>query len=194
MGLDLTKLEKVRRRGSNTIARCPACAEAGCDRKGEHLFINDGGRFGCVLYPGTDGQTHRQRIFELAGAKEMTDKSFEIKKPFSPSHGPTVIQKDILGHLGHIYSTHARKNMNTPITNTDNNLREDLKETDPNVPEPDPERQSKVTFTPEEERLLVGIDAESLEKVRMIKDIFDGTIVAVEDNACGTGTNRLTKP
>ena len=194
MGLDLTKLEKVRRRGSNTIARCPACAEAGGDRKGDHLFINDGGRFGCVLYPGTDGQTHRQRIFELAGAKEMTDKCFEIKKPFSASSGPTVIQKDILGHLGHIHSTHARKNMNTPIKNIDNNLREDLKETDPSVPEPDPERQSKVTFTPEEERLLVGIDAESLEKVRMIKDIFDGTVVAVEDNACGTGTNRLTKP
>lgn len=194
MGLDLTKLEKVRRRGSNTIARCPACAEAGGDRKGEHLFINDRSRFGCALYPGTDGQTHRQRIFELAGAKEMTDKNFEIKKPFSASPGPTVIQKDILGHLGHIYSTHARKNMNTPITNIDNNLREDLKETDPSVPEPVPERQNKVTFTPKEERLLVGIDAESLDKVRMIKDIFDGTVVAVEDNACETGTNRLTKP
>ena len=122
MGLDLTKLEKVRRRGSNTVARCPACGEAGGDRKGEHLFINDEGHFGCVLHPGADGQMHRQRIFELAGVKEMKYKGFEVRRPFVSK--PTVIQKDILGHLGHLNSTHARKSLNT--TNIiDNNLQGD---------------------------------------------------------------------
>ena len=179
MGLDVSKLEKVRRRGSNTIARCPACAEAGNDRKGEHLFINDEGQFGCVLYPGPEGSAHRQRIFELAGIKDMLRKGFEIKKPCATSPGPMVIQNDILGHLGHFNSTHARKSLNAPAIK--DNSQEDLKETVPSDPEPNPEQQRKVTFTKEEERLLVGIDAESLEKVRMIKDIFNGTVVAVNN-------------
>jgi hypothetical protein len=106
MGLDLNRLEKVRRRGSNTIARCPACSEAGGDRKGEHLFINNSGHFGCVLYPGADGQTHRQRIFELVGSLLFG------------SPGPVVIQNDILGHLGHFNSTHARKSLNIPVLKT----------------------------------------------------------------------------
>ncbi len=50
MGLDSSKLENIKKRGSITIARCPACAEDGGDNKGEHLFINNEGRFGCVLY------------------------------------------------------------------------------------------------------------------------------------------------
>ncbi|MCG2713755.1 MAG: hypothetical protein L6308_02780 [Candidatus Omnitrophica bacterium] len=108
MGLDLFKLEKVRRRGLNINARCPACAEAGHDRKGEHLFINDTGQFGCVLFPGQDGQQHRQRIFELVGVKEVSGKGFQIRKAVSfLVAGPTIIQKDILGHLGHIKSIHA---------------------------------------------------------------------------------------
>ncbi|MCX5711587.1 MAG: hypothetical protein NTY47_00730 [Candidatus Omnitrophica bacterium] len=102
MGLDLFKLEKVKRQGARTIARCPACAEAGGDRRGEHLFISDRGQFGCVLYPGVDGKTHRQRIFELVGAKETPGKDFEVKKPpLSLITGYKVVQKDILGHLGH---------------------------------------------------------------------------------------------
>ena len=92
MGLDISKLEKVKRRGSSTIARCPACAEAGADRKGEHLLINDAGQFGCVLFPGQSGQQHRQRIFELAGAKETPGKSFEVRKPRSSPLGAQVIQ------------------------------------------------------------------------------------------------------
>ena len=70
--LDLNKLEKVRRRGRKYIARCPACAEAGGDRKGEHLFFGEDGRFGCVQFPGPDGKQHRKRIFELAGIPEKT--------------------------------------------------------------------------------------------------------------------------
>ncbi len=183
MGLDLNRLEKVRRRGANTIARCPACAEAGGDHKGEYLFINNSGHFGCVLYPGTDGQAHRQRIFELAGIKEMPDKRFEVRKPLSASPGPVIIQNDILGHLGHFNSTHARKSLNPPAIK--DNSQEDLKVPVPRDPEPNPKQQRKVTFTPAEERLLVGIDAESLEKVRLIKDMFNGTVVAVDNPPIG---------
>lgn len=62
----------------------------------------------------------------------------------------TVIKKDIWGHLGHIESTHARKNLNAPIKKIDNNLQEDLNKTVPNVPEPKTERQNKVIFTPDD--------------------------------------------
>ena len=104
MGLDLDKLEKVKRQGSRTIARCPACAEAGDDSKGEHLFINDRGQFGCVLYSGMNGRTHRQRIFELVGVRETSSKYFEVKNPSCTLvTGHKVIQKDILGHLGHLF-------------------------------------------------------------------------------------------
>lgn len=66
MALDSSKLEKVSRRNDRIIARCPACAEAGGDTKGEHLIVYPDGRFGCALYPGDN--EHRRRIWQLAGA------------------------------------------------------------------------------------------------------------------------------
>lgn len=187
MGLDLTKLEKVRRRGSNTIARCPACAEAGGDRKGEHLFINNNGQFGCVLYPGQDGQQHRQRIFELTGLpieqtiRQQKHKYFEIKTPSSILQTEQkVIQKDILGHLGHIQPTHARKNLEShlPVDNTQN----DCPDADPSVPKVEAPILNNDIFTTKEQQLLVGIDDESLAKIRVIKELFHGTVVSVKDN------------
>ena len=83
MGLDLSKLESMRHLNNKTVARCPACAETGNDRKGEHLFIEPGGRFGCVVYPGAEGRKHRQKIFELAGIKEKMQEGFNVKKPLS---------------------------------------------------------------------------------------------------------------
>ena len=73
MSLDISKLENVRKRGGKVIARCPACAEAGHDQKGEHLVINADGRFGCVVYPGdsADAKEHRKRIFALCGDREI---------------------------------------------------------------------------------------------------------------------------
>ena len=135
MGLDLLKLEKVKKRGSSIIARCPACAETGNDRKGEHLFVNNSGQFGCVLYPGVDGQQHRQRIFDLVGIKENSCIYFEIKKPpFSLVTDHKVIQKDILGHLGHIKSTHARKNLEIYQCRNEDNKQEECADTVPSVP------------------------------------------------------------
>ena len=164
MVLDLTKLKNVKRRGSNIIARCPACAESEGDRKGEHLFINDKGQFGCVLYPGAAGRTHRQRIFELVGVKESPGKGFAVRRLL-------------------------------PLNKNDDNIQGGFKKPIPSVLKPTTERQNKIIFTPEEELLLAGIDAESLNKVRMIKIIFGGTVVAVEDNICedGQDTNANQK-
>ncbi len=131
MGLDLTKLQKLRHQGSKIIARCPACAENGCDRKGEHLIINDEGRFSCVLFPGQAGQQHRRRIFELVGVKEMTKKGFEVRTPLFPLVPRiAVIKKDILGHLGHLNSSFLY------IQNKENNANncKEFKNAVPNVP------------------------------------------------------------
>ena len=69
MSLDLSKLQNTREQGGKTIARCPACAEAGMDETGEHLVIQADGRFGCVVHPGAGGKSHRQRIAKLVGAR-----------------------------------------------------------------------------------------------------------------------------
>jgi|GEM_PF-1464204 len=65
--LDPARLENVRTINGKTVARCPACAEAGGDKSGEHLCIAAAGHFGCVKYPGREGAEHRKRIFALAG-------------------------------------------------------------------------------------------------------------------------------
>lgn len=70
MPLDIERLEKVRTSGGRITARCPACAEAGGDRKGEHLYVAADGRFGCVLFPGKEGTAHRKRIWALAHRQE----------------------------------------------------------------------------------------------------------------------------
>ena len=135
MGIDLTKLEEAVRRGSNIIARCPACAATGGDRKGEHLFINEDGQFGCVLFPGEAGHAHRQRIFELVGVKERLGKGFEVRKPLSSP--PIVIQKDIFGTLGTLIFNTRAKELEDANRGNNNNIQEDSNETVPSVPEPE---------------------------------------------------------
>ena len=65
MSINIAKLEKVKHRGPDIIARCPACAEGGADKSGEHLKLYSDGRFACVAYAGD--KPHRARIFELVG-------------------------------------------------------------------------------------------------------------------------------
>lgn len=108
MGLSLEKLNKVKHRGTVIYAQCPACAEEGNDSKGNHLFVNSRGQFGCVLFPAEEGIQHRKRIFELAGEKEIGDKNpksiFQVKKPDISLRGEgRVIQKDVLGRLGRLF-------------------------------------------------------------------------------------------
>lgn len=78
MSLELNRLERVRELGGGIIqARCPACAEDGHDRTGEHLRIHPDGRFGCCVHP--KDTAHRKRIFALAGNSER--KPFSLKLP-----------------------------------------------------------------------------------------------------------------
>ncbi len=69
--LDLDRLEKGRLRGGKLIARCPACAELGADKAGEHLSVLNEGRgpYHCIADADGKGGPHSKRIFELAGAR-----------------------------------------------------------------------------------------------------------------------------
>jgi hypothetical protein len=156
MSLDISRLQKVKKRGSNIVARCPACAENGADKKGEHLFIRNGGQFGCVLYPSSAGHQHRQRIFELAGDKEKSSnyitssrsafptsmetsdqprKFITVNKPSITNGPPKVLQKDILGHLGHLFPTLCvEKHKNKPSIDIATNTKDSAIPV-PNVPQ-----------------------------------------------------------
>jgi hypothetical protein len=69
MSLDIKKLENVQTKtNGKIIARCPACAVSGGDEKGEHLFVNTDGRFGCVVHQGN--KAHNKTIFALVGVKD----------------------------------------------------------------------------------------------------------------------------
>ena len=102
MSLDVRMLEKARELGGGIVqARCPACAEGGSDRAGEHLRLYPDGRFGCCVHP-KDGE-HRRRIFALAGDK--SPRSFTVKvagrKPVAePARSVTASLTGLRGTLG----------------------------------------------------------------------------------------------
>ncbi len=116
MGLNLEKLENVKRKGSRIIARCPACAEKGRDNKGEHLFIDEYGRFSCVVYPSEAGSEHRKRIFRLVGGKIKKNKEYSsqqtkvIKVRKVNRNNGNVIKSNILGRLGRVNQTLKKHN------------------------------------------------------------------------------------
>jgi len=100
MSLDRTKLEKVRDLANGGLqARCPACAEAGQDRKGEHLRISPQGKFGCCVFPGDS--KHRSRIFALAGDHEP--KVIRVRVASAKTAEP--VQLDLLGRLGRVFGS-----------------------------------------------------------------------------------------
>ena len=66
MALDTSKLQNVVKAANGEIqARCPACAAAGLDTKGEHLKIFVDGKFACAANQGDSA--HRKEIHKLAG-------------------------------------------------------------------------------------------------------------------------------
>ena len=80
MSLDTAKLEKARELAGGIVqARCPACAEGGGDRKGEHLRVYPDGRYGCCVHPKDSG--HRKRIFALAGERKPGTFTLRLKTP-----------------------------------------------------------------------------------------------------------------
>src|SRR5436190_14478431 len=100
MSLNKEKLQKVRDLPNGGLqAQCPACAETGQDRKGEHLRISPDGKFGCCVFPGD--RKHRSRIFALAG--EHQPKTIRVRVASAKTAGP--VQLDLLGRLGRVFST-----------------------------------------------------------------------------------------
>lgn len=100
MSLNLNKLEKVRDVGGGMIhARCPACAEGGHDRTGEHLRIYPDGRFGCCVHP--KDREHRKRIFALAG--ERSPRRGIVVRVSAKQ--PATIQRELLGRLGRVFES-----------------------------------------------------------------------------------------
>ncbi|MBL9193734.1 MAG: toprim domain-containing protein [Opitutaceae bacterium] len=65
MSLDLSKIAKLKRRGGGYGGACPACQAAGRDKRGDHLFIDANGIYGCAAYPGD--AAHRKEVFALVG-------------------------------------------------------------------------------------------------------------------------------
>ena len=106
MGIDVAKLENCHRKGNKITARCPACSAEGHDRQGNHLILNDDGRFGCVKYPGLDGNDHRKRIFQLVGEAAPTRMTIDVKQVSHPSQNKSIVLiKNVLGQMGRQFST-----------------------------------------------------------------------------------------
>ncbi|MCS6245292.1 MAG: hypothetical protein H2172_15775 [Opitutus sp.] len=74
MSINTSKLEHIRVLSGKTTARCPACAEVGTDRSGEHLVILESGKWGCIANAGAAGHEHRRRIAELVGDDDHRDR------------------------------------------------------------------------------------------------------------------------
>ncbi len=87
MSLILSKLENVMRGiDGKLVARCPACAAAGDDTKGNHLVIYPDGRFACVVYPGTttEAVAHRKKIYRLAGDGASGTRAKRARRMLTP--------------------------------------------------------------------------------------------------------------
>ncbi|MCP4986066.1 MAG: hypothetical protein GY928_08350 [Colwellia sp.] len=147
MSIDQGKLENVKNTGSRIVARCPACAEQGGDKNGNHLLIDGQGRFSCVVYSGGSGMEHRKRIWALVGVKDgarqtssvVVCKSIKVRSV--PKNTQKVIKSNVLGRLGRVSLTHAR------IRESDNNISNILKELEtsvPSVPNLEPEFEQSV--------------------------------------------------
>ena len=80
MSLDVAKLEKVRELDGGMVqARCPACAEGGNDRTGEHLRIYPDGKFGCCVHP--KDRDHRKKIWALVGVRKAGTFTLRLTAP-----------------------------------------------------------------------------------------------------------------
>jgi hypothetical protein len=93
MSLNLSKLiHVVRLEGGGIRAQCPACAEAGHDKRGEHLFVFPDGGYGCCVHQGN--HEHRRRIYALAGEHKPSD--LRIYRQAMPQG---TVRRDILRHI-----------------------------------------------------------------------------------------------
>ena len=107
MALDISRLEKVQRKGDGSIvARCPACVQDGHDKKGDHLIGYPDGRYGCVANP--RDKTHNKLIMSLAGTHSAPDiPPLTVKRYVEAPPRPGVV----VGHYG--------RQKSSPTTNGD---------------------------------------------------------------------------
>ena len=99
MSLDITKLEKVRELDGGMVqARCPACAEGGNDRTGEHLRIYPDGKFGCCVHP--KDRDHRKKIWALVGVRKAGTFTLRLTAPSAAPAAQSVKAVLTLGTLG----------------------------------------------------------------------------------------------
>jgi hypothetical protein len=185
MSIDMSKLENVKNKGNRTVARCPACAESGQDKKGNHLIINSDGKFACVMFPGSSGDEHRKRIFRLTGIIDSPKNIISVKEASQASQNkPDVMINDVLGRIGHHFLSHYKKSDESKtdkmvklyegINTEADHAKRKMKEQTFTV------RWEKLEDTDREELVDRLLDKELLpETVRQVVDAFDGTVVSL---------------
>jgi hypothetical protein len=201
MSLDLAKLKNVRRMSARITARCPACAEAGGDRTGDHLLIRADGRFGCVVYSGdsADAKEHRKRIFTLCGDREIKPlavRSADLGRlgRVNQSHSAeTPLKTGLLGRLGRAFESHSEpegeSNRDEPH-NADPNQRNDSGKDVLGVlsgPTPTPQRPLS-----EHERavLIEWCGTENHPLILEARDLFNATIIEIVPTAAFSPVKR----
>jgi hypothetical protein len=187
MSLDVSKLQNLRMRGGKSTARCPACAETGGDKKGEHLIINPQGHFGCVVYPGNgpDAKEHRRRIFALCGDRKIkplmvrqaqeTVVSGRSGRPFQSHLQDVPIKTGLLGRLGRAFSTHAQRHPEIEINGLSLPQRNDTTSGVLGVPKS--QLRPNRPLTEQELLLLQRAGAENDPVIVTALNLFNATIV-----------------
>ncbi|MCP4481336.1 MAG: hypothetical protein GY817_00710 [bacterium] len=177
--LDISKLENVKNENGNIIAKCPACAEMGQDKKGNHLFINKDGKFGCVVYPRETGKKHRQRIYKLSKNKGYKSKYIFIEE-HNISLKPKIIIKDVLGHLGQEKKSLSKK-ININNDKTVNNkiyfsklLNEKFKIKNESI-----YFENGSFYLKKEINLIKKLVSEDIKIVHKIKSIFESEVISI---------------
>jgi hypothetical protein len=191
MSLDTSKLENVRKRGGKVIARCPACAEAGHDQKGEHLVINARGPFGCVVYPGgsADAKEHRKRIFALCGDREIKPLAVHpsvlgrSRQAVESRSAVAALKTGLLGRLGRVFETHLKPERGPTQDENHNANERQLNECEKGVLAvlSDPTATPQPPLSGRERALLIrwcGTDYDPI--VLEARTLFNGTIVGIE--------------
>jgi hypothetical protein len=191
MSLDISKLENVRTHGGKVIARCPACAEAGHDQKGEHLVINARGPFGCVVYSGdsADAKEHRKRIFALCGDREI--KPLVVRPSGLGRLGrvnrsqlaETPLKTGLLGRLGRVFETHLEPERGPAQDENHNADERQLNECEKGVlaVPSDPTATPQRPLSERERDLLIrwcGTDDDAI--ALEARTLFNATIVGIE--------------
>ena len=115
MSLDVSKLENICELAGDILqARCPACAEGGNDRSGDHLRIYPDGRFGCCVHP-KDGD-HRKRIWALAGRKlhRLSSGTFSLRiKPPPALPAAQSVKTALTGFVARTVRTPVSKSVSS---------------------------------------------------------------------------------